>query len=152
MRTVGDTEVGKAVRVVVFRDGGTKTLMVTLGRREDAENTASSGDGGSQTPAKPQSVDMLGLTLQPLTNELREQLGVPAGTDGLAVLEVDESTEAYEKGLRAGDVITEAGQQRVATVSDLEARLEAARDAGRKTILLLVRRAGEPRFVALGVR
>lgn len=152
VRTVGDTEVGKAVRVVVFRDGGTKTLMVTLGRREDAENTASSGDGGSQTPAKPQSVDMLGLTLQPLTNELREQLGVPAGTDGLAVLEVDESTEAYEKGLRAGDVITEAGQQRVATVSDLEARLEAARDAGRKTILLLVRRAGEPRFVALGVR
>ncbi|WP_417259266.1 Do family serine endopeptidase [Celeribacter sp.] len=149
VRTVGDTEVGKAVRVTVFRDGKTKTLMVTLGRREDAENTSMPQDGGS--PVAPKSVELMGLTLQPLNDELREQLGVPAGANGLAVLEVDETTEAFEKGLRAGDVITEAGQEKVTTVADLEARIEAARDAGRNTVLLLVRRSGEPRFVAIGV-
>ena len=36
-------------------------------------------------------------------------------------------------------------------LSDLEARIKEARDAGRKSVLVLVRRAGEPRFVALPV-
>ncbi|WP_439104328.1 Do family serine endopeptidase [Celeribacter marinus] len=152
VRTVGDTEVGKAVRVTVFRDGKTKTLMVTLGRREDAENASMpQSDDDAAVPEEPKSVALMGLTLQPLSDDLREQLGVAAGTDGLAVVDVDESTEAFEKGMRAGDVITEAGQEKVTSVADLEARVEAARDAGRNTVLLLVRRAGEPRFVALGV-
>ena len=71
--------------------------------------------------------------------------------DGLVVGDVDEASEAYEKGLRAGDVITEAGQQKVTSVSDLQERVDAAREAGRKSLLLLIRRAGEPRFVALGL-
>ena len=58
---------------------------------------------------------------------------------------------AYDKGLRAGDLITEAGQQRVATIAEFEAQVEAARDAGRKSLLLLVRRDGDPRFVALAL-
>ncbi|WP_417248024.1 Do family serine endopeptidase [Celeribacter sp.] len=150
VRTVGEAEVGKAVRVVVFRDGGTQTLMVTLGRREEAESTAFP-DADTQSPATPETIKMLGLTLQPLNDELREQLGAPTGTEGLAVMDVAEDSEAFEKGLRAGDVITEAGQQKVASVSDLKARVEDARDGGRKTVLLLVRSAGEPRFIALGV-
>ncbi len=48
-------------------------------------------------------------------------------------------------------MITEAGQQKVETVKDLEDRIAEARDAGRKSILLLVRRDGEPRFVALSL-
>ncbi|WP_460274647.1 DegQ family serine endoprotease [Celeribacter sp. ULVN23_4] len=150
VRTVGETEVGKAVRVVVFRDGKTQTLMVTLGRREDAESTSFPEDAPAAEQA-PQSEQMMGLTLQPLDDTLREELGISAGTDGLAVVEVDEASEAYTKGLRAGDVITEAGQQKVTSFSDLQARVGEAEDAGRKTVLLLVRRAGEPRFVALGV-
>nr|WP_255572047.1 Do family serine endopeptidase [Celeribacter sp. PS-C1] len=151
VRTVGETEVGKAVRVVVFRDGKTKTLMVTLGRREEAENTAFPSEGDGMTPQAPETVSMMGMTLQPLDDTLREELGVSAGTTGLAVVEVDEASEAFTKGLRAGDVITEAGQQKLTSLSDLEARIEEAQEAGRKTVLLLVRRAGEPRFVALGV-
>ncbi len=150
VRTVGETEVGKAVRVIVFRDGKTKTLMVTLGRREEAENVAFPTDDMPMDDA-PESSSLLGMTLQPLDDTLREQLGVSATMDGLAVMEVDEASEAFAKGLRAGDVITEAGQQPVTAAADLEARMVEARDAGRKTVLLLVRRAGEPRFVAIGV-
>jgi len=50
-----------------------------------------------------------------------------------------------------GDVITEAGQQKVMRVKDLQDRVEEARDAGRKSLLLLIRRGGDPRFVALGI-
>ena len=150
VRTVGEAEVGKAVRVVVFRDGKTKTLMVTLGRREEAEKVAFP-TSEEDAPAVVEDTELFGLTVAPLTDETREQLGVAAGTDGLAVMAVDETSEAYTKGLRAGDVIVEAGQEPVASPADLSARAEQAREAGRKTVLLLVRRAGEPRFVALSV-
>ena len=144
---VGATEVGKAVRVVVFRDGATQTLMITLGRREEAERAVPA----SAPATEPVEKDVLGLTVTAMNDELREQLGLPESAEGLVVREVDEAAEAYEKGLRAGDVITEAGQQKVLGVGDLEDRISEARDAGRKSLLLLVRRDGEPRFVALSI-
>ncbi|HAW46695.1 MAG TPA: serine protease [Roseovarius sp.] len=149
VRQVGNTAVGKTVRVVVFRDGKTKTLKVTLGRREVAEGSIPVAQPGK--PEAPQEKSMMGLTLKPLDDELRAQLELDATATGLVVTEVDEMSEAYEKGLRAGDVITEAGQQKVASISDLDARIAEAREAGRKSLLLLVRRAGEPRFVALNI-
>ena len=39
----------------------------------------------------------------------------------------------------------------MASLADLQARIKEARDAGRKSLLMMVRRAGEPRFVALPV-
>ena len=72
-------------------------------------------------------------------------------SSGLVVTAVDPVSEAYAKGLREGDLITEAGQQKVAVIGDLEARINEARDGGRKSLLLLVRRDGDPRFVALSV-
>jgi len=86
-----------------------------------------------------------------MTEELGGQLGLADEAAGLGGRDVDESPQAFEKGLRAGDVITEAGQQRVNTVADLEDRIAEAEEAGRKSLLLLVRRAGEPRFVALSL-
>ena len=146
VRIVGNTQVGKAVRVVVFRDGSTETLKVTLGRRETAEAVPASAPA-----TKPVEREVLGLTVQAMTEELREQLGFAAGLDGVVVRDVDEESEAYTKGLRAGDLITEAGQQKVVTADDLEDRIAAARDGGRKSLLLLVRRGGDPRFVALSL-
>jgi serine protease Do len=96
-------------------------------------------------------MELMGLTLSPLSDEIREQLELPESARGLAVMDVDETSEAFEKGLRAGDVITEAGQAQVLAVSDLEERIAEAQEAGRKSILLLVRRAGDPRFVALTI-
>ncbi|MFN6977597.1 MAG: PDZ domain-containing protein, partial [Gemmobacter sp.] len=149
VRRVGDADVGRAVRVVVMRDGKTRTLSITLGRRETAENEAVPAAAAPDAPPAEQS--MLGLTVKALTSEEREALGLPAGTEGLVVTAVDESSEAFAKGLRSGDVITEAGQQRIASPADLEARITEARDAGRKSLLLLIRRGADPRFVALSI-
>jgi len=150
VRQVGNSPVGKAVRVVVLRNGKTETLKITLGRREEAEGAVPAAAPAPEE-VEPESKEVLGMTLSPLTNELREQLGVDEKTVGLAVVNVDETSEAYEKGLRAGDVITEAGQQKVESISVLETRIEDVKTAGRKSLLLLVRRAGDPRFVALGL-
>ncbi|WP_300059299.1 DegQ family serine endoprotease [uncultured Roseobacter sp.] len=151
VREVGNSPVGETVRVTVLREGATQTLRVTLGRREEAEGAVPAVAAGPEESDEPTTKDVLGLSLATLTDELREQLGVDDKTQGLAVTAVDEATEAFEKGLRAGDIITEAGQQRVTSISELEERIEAAKEAGRKSLLLLVRRAGDPRFVALSL-
>ncbi|MFK7868523.1 MAG: Do family serine endopeptidase [Roseobacter sp.] len=150
VRQVGNSPVGETVRVVVMRDGSSMTLRVTLGRREEAEGAV---PAVAQAPVDdaPQSKDLLGLTITVLTDDMREDLGLDATMQGLAVTNVDEASEAFEKGLRVGDIITEAAQQRVTTISELEERVAAAKDAGRKSLLLLVRRGGDPRFVALSL-
>ncbi len=150
VRRVGNTTVGKTVRVVVFREGKTKTLQVTLGRREAAEGVVPAAQIEEETEDQSEAT-ILGMTLSQLNDELRGQLDMGADSTGLVVTDIDQLSEAYEKGMRAGDVITEAGQQKVTGISDLEDRIADAKEAGRKSLLLLVRRAGEPRFVALSL-
>ncbi|MFM2354849.1 MAG: hypothetical protein RLZZ528_585 [Pseudomonadota bacterium] len=147
VRRVADAEVGKAVPVEVLREGEDVKLMITLGRREEAEGEAV--PAAQTQPAEPEEKALLGMTLTELTDETATQMGLPDGTEGLVVSEIDEASDAFGKGLRAGDVITEAGQQAVASIADLETRIEEAKEAGRKSLLLLIRREGDPRFVAV---
>ncbi|QYX58529.1 Do family serine endopeptidase [Roseovarius sp. SCSIO 43702] len=151
VRRVGNAEVGKTVRIVVFRNDGTETLKVTLGRREEAEGAVPAAQPGGGVDGEAVEGEVLGMTLSPVTDELREQLELDDDATGLVVKDVDPLAEAHEKGMRAGDLVTEAGQQKLMSLSDLETRIEEAREAGRKSLLLLVRRAGEPRFVALSL-
>jgi serine protease Do len=148
-RRVADAPIGEAVPVIIQRDGQTETLAVTLGRREEAEATTM--PASSPAPEAPTEMEQLGLTLSVLTAEMREKLGLDASAEGLMVMAVDQASEAFTKGLREGDMITEAGQQKVVRLEDLEDRISEAKDAGRKSILLLVRRDGDPRFVALSI-
>jgi len=148
VRLVASAEVGARVPVTVWRDGKTVDLTVKLGRREEAEPMIA-GKQGVPEKARPKSV--LGLTVTPLDDAMREKLGLDADRKGLVIVDVDPASRAAEKGLRAGDVIVEAGQEQIATVADLEKAVKKAREAGRKSVLLLVRRDGRPRFVALPV-
>jgi serine protease Do len=152
VRQVGNTEVGKAVRVVVNREGQTETIMVTLGRREEAESSSvPTGPTEPEEEVAPETLDLLGLSLSAVTDELTEEYALGENAEGLVVTVVDEDSEAFEKGLRAGDLITEAGQSPIKSFDEFEEKIAEAREAGRKSILLLVRRSGDPRFVALGI-
>ncbi|MEM9967785.1 MAG: Do family serine endopeptidase [Pseudomonadota bacterium] len=149
VRQVGNSPVGATVRVTVMRDGKSQIVRVVLGRREEAD---AAQPAVAVEPEAPEPKSLLGLTLSPLTPQLREELSVDEAFEGLAVTAVEELSEAFEKGLRAGDIITEAGQQRVTSIDDIEMRIAEATEAGRKSLLLLVRRAGDPRFVALSLQ
>ena len=118
-----------------------------LKRREEAEAVPAS----INREEEPTTTEVLGLTVSTITDELREQLGLSDSVEGLVVSEVAEDTEAFEKGLRVGDVITQAAQESVASIADLNERIDAAREAGRKSLVLLVNRNGDPRFVALNL-
>ncbi len=151
VREVADAPIGELVPVVVMRAGKQQTLSIKLGRREEAEAQTTPAAEKSK-PEQPKTTDMLGLTLMPLTDDMAEGLGMAQGDKGLVISKVDVASEAYTKGLREGDVITEAGQQPVTTLQDIQDRLSEAKDAGRKSLLLLVRHGGDPRFVALTIQ
>jgi len=71
--------------------------------------------------------------------------------NGVLVLSVDDMSEAFTKGIRAGDVIVEVGQQPVRTPADVVARFHAATEAGRQSVLLLVNRDGSESFIGISV-
>jgi serine protease Do len=146
VRIVGNSPVGKEVPVAVLREGDMTDLIVVLGRRETSEAVAFPAST-KPSPDVEQS-EVLGLTLSEITPELTDQFSLTID-EGLVITAIDPESEGASKGLLEGDVITEAGQQAIATVADLEERIEVAAEAGRKSILLLVRRGGDPRFVAL---
>jgi len=148
VRIVGNSPVGKEVPVAVLRDGGMEDLTVVLGRRETSEAVAFPASTEEEAPEESSSA--LGLTLSEITPELTDQFSLSVDT-GLVITAIDPESEAASKGLLEGDVITEAGQEAIESFADLETRIAAASDAGRKSILLLVRRGGDPRFVALSL-
>ncbi len=148
VRIVAETDIGRSVEVTVFRDGKEVPLNVEIGRLEETVLASAQAPGGD-TPAIPKEETLLGLTVSPLTGELIDRYGLGSDETGLVVVSVEEGSEAEEKGIREGDVIAEVGQEPVATAADMEKMIKAADDAGRGSILLLVRREGAPRFVAL---
>jgi len=163
-RRVGRAPAGSKVTLTLRRDGAEKTLDVTLGQREtglpEAEQpkaaadqpdpqTAPQPDPAAAQPA-PDSM-ILGMALEPLTDELRGEFNLPDDVNGLAVTDVAADSAAYDKGIRAGDLLTEAGQEKLATVDDLTRVLDKAREGGRSSILILLRSSIMPRFVSLPV-
>ncbi|MDB2563491.1 Do family serine endopeptidase [Amylibacter sp.] len=146
---VGNADVGKVVRVIIFRDGKTKTIKVTLGRREAAEKEKLVPV--TKAPEKIKETEKFGMKLLTINSESRIQLNLPEDLEGVAVLDVSETSDAFEKGIRAGDVIVEAGRNKIADVNDISKIFEDAIEAGRKSILLLVLRGDNSRFVGLSL-
>ncbi len=149
VRIVANTEVGKSVDLKIFRDRAEMPLSVEIGRLEEATLASVEGPGGETTT--PSDTTVLGLTIAPLTNEFVEAYGIEGESEGLIVTGVEEGSDAAEKGIVEGDLIVEVGQQPVTTTREMRDRIGEAEEAGRNSILLLVRRDGGPRFVALGL-
>ncbi len=131
---------GTKVKIEIMRDGREKTLTATIGNRAAETLAAAPSETGAEMLSK------LGLTVQNLTPDLANQLGVEA-EKGVAITDVDEGSLASLAGLQQGDVIVEADHQPVASVNDLEQALAKAKDQSQ--VLLRVVRRGGSMFVIL---
>lgn len=159
-RIVAETTVGKAVPLLVLRDGSEQTLDITLGRLEVGE--ALIADLAATAPVPPDApivepvgpapgIDvLLGFDIAPLDEAARDEFGVPAGVEGVLVKTVTPGSDAEEKGILPGLVISEVNQQEVGTVADITEMVGAAREAGRPAVLFKVTNpAGSSRFIAV---
>jgi serine protease Do len=68
------------------------------------------------------------------------------------VTAVAANTPASERGVAAGDVITEIAQETISTPKDVTDRVAALRGQGRKNaLLMLASKTGELRFVTIRI-
>ena len=150
-RMVAETQIDKPVDVVVWRKGEEVSLQVKIGELDETEAAvvAAATTGVPEEAPDPGMIDELGLGLASLTGQTREKYGLSDATNGVVVTEVTDGSAAADKGLRPGDVIVEVGQEPVASAADVAEKVDAAREAGRKSVLLLLERQGDLRFVAL---
>ena len=147
-RIVSDAEVGATVPVEVWRKGETVRLEVVVGRLEENDPASASAESGT----KEHPVEALGLVVARPNDELRKEYELDEEVlerGGLVVVGVAPGSDAEQKGLEPGDLIIEADQAAVNRPKDLEERIAAVRDAGRRSVLLLVNRGGDDRFVAV---
>ena len=156
-RIVAATKIGRTVDVEVMRGGSPQTIPVTIGELAPPEPQVAAA--GSSTEEEPpaettepvEAKTVIGLKLAPLTPGLREAFAINGDVDGVLVTEVGENSPAFERGIGAGDVIIEAAQEPVTSPDDLQGRIDKAREQGRKTVLMLVSRAGDLRYVPVPV-
>lgn len=147
-RVVAETPINKTVPVEIWRDGKRQTVNVNVGEMEDEPAEQ------AKAPEKPQpdqggvGIAGTGLSVATLSPQLREKFGIDEETKGVVVVDVKDGPAA-EKGMKAGDVITEAGHKPVRSPADLTKLIDQARASGQKFLLLRVETTQAPRYVAL---
>jgi len=148
-RIVADTEVGRSVDVKVWREGRATEVEVEIGALEEGEKQlAARGSGRRDTS---DAVEVLGLTLAGIDDKLRERFNLDGDAKGVVVTDVDAAGTAAEKGVRPGDVVVEVSQDEVSTPGEVAAKIDEAREAGRRSVLFLLEGQGGLRFVALRI-
>src|SRR5207245_8167791 len=119
----------------IIRDKSTETLNVKVAELKEEEVAAAGKEEG------------FGLTVQPLTPEIAESLGLSSDLKGVVVSGVEPGSSADDAGLRRGDVILEVNRE---PVKDMATYRKALKAAGKgKSVLFLVRRGENTIFLAL---
>ena len=147
-RIVAGTEIGKEVEVVLLRKGVMQTKTVTIDELDESPATVTAAVSPENMNAESES---LGMTFSTINPGLRERFGLAEDITGVIVTEVDPDGPAAERNIRPGDVIVEVGFEEVGTPDDVLERVRQAREAKRKSVLLLLDSSGEQRFVAVEI-
>ena len=135
-RLVAETPVGKRVPVEVLRDKKRRTLYIKIAELEEDEDVAV--PGREAPTAKPEK--LLGLTLRPLTNDIRKTLELEKSMDGLVADSVAYGSPAFEAGIRTGDVLVSANMKDLTGLDVL--RTEVNRSKGKSLLIRLYRQDG----------
>ncbi|MDE0309681.1 MAG: Do family serine endopeptidase [Acidiferrobacterales bacterium] len=138
---VRQTKPGQEVTVVVIRDGEKVALDVKIGDMAGNGEVTVAQDDGDQPS--------IGIKLSELNPELRAQLDISDGVDGIVVVEVMPGSPAQTAGLRPGDVIHSLDRQTVSSVDQFLGSFEKIAESGSDKVLLHIERNGSKSFTVV---
>jgi len=117
-QAIGSIEAGRSTSLSVIRLGEQKTLNATIGERDAKDQVA---QARNLWP---------GMTVVDLTDQVRQEAGIPAGVKGVVVGSlVNQDTPAAIAGFRPGDVITAVNGKTVRNMMDFYRALNENRNA-----------------------
>jgi len=132
---VSEIAPGNSISLGIIRDGKPDTIKVKVGEfhgnTEVAENASSSGQHGAK----------IGVSVNDLTPEIRQELNIPAQINGAAIQSVRPASPAEDAGLAPGDVILEVNRHPVQSADKFASEVHAA-PAGKDILLLVWSRGG----------
>jgi len=132
---VAGTPVGKTVSLQVFRGNKQTPLIVAIGKMKEEEVIAS-----------PSEQDDLGLTVEQITPDIAEDLGLEHSR-GVVITAVAPDGPGDEAGFQPGDIIREINRQPVKDLADYRKIIATAKQ--NRNILFLVQREENTMFLAL---
>ncbi len=132
------TEPGKDISMKVVREGKEISLKIRVGELPEDRQVGEAEQGQAD----------LGLALRNLTQEEEARLG----TKGIFVVRVLPNSLAMQSGIFPGDIILQVGNRPVSNVREFQENIDALRQAGRESALLLIRRRGNNLFIVLRLR
>ena len=142
-KIVADTEPGSDAQIKVWRNGEEVSLDVEIGKLSRDEQVVAAVDAEQHETAH------LGVSLSELTPEARQSMDLGDDVQGAVVTDVQPDSPAAQRGLQRGDVIVEADHKKVTEPKMVADAVREAAERGDETILLLVKREGQDRFVAV---
>ncbi|RME29173.1 MAG: DegQ family serine endoprotease, partial [Candidatus Zixiibacteriota bacterium] len=137
---IASTAPGTTVVLSVIRDGSPMDIRVKLGELPSDLAQAS-------TPGELE--DLLGFSVRTLTSELADQYGIDTRMSGVIVTKIDPESNAYQAGVREGDVITTVNRHRVHSSEQFTSLMRKMKRGD--TVLLKINRGGSGFYVAFAL-
>ncbi|MCU0838156.1 MAG: Do family serine endopeptidase [Rhodospirillales bacterium] len=150
-RLVAETEVGKTVDVKLWRENREMTVRVKVGTMEDEETKAATAPVKPEGARGAEKVAALGISVAAIDDKLRQTFGISGDVQGLVVTQVDPAGTAAAEGIKAGDVIVQVSKEKVDQPSQLMDKLNAAKTAGQRSLLVLIESDSGMRFIAIRI-
>ena len=147
VKVVGDSEVGKDVDVLIWRDGNKKTVIVKLGRLE----TVQLSNDKNQNRAS-QINEYAGMSFTELTGEIRKRYDLSDDDIGVVVVGVNDNSPAAKRGIKPGDIIQKVDQVDINKSNEILNLVENAKNKKRSSILFLIKRGSNVSFIALPIK
>jgi serine protease Do len=138
LNTVARLKPGAKAEVVVLRDGEKRTFEVELGERSIEMETA--------RREEPETEDRLGLTVQEVTPDLAERLGLEKA-GGVIVSNVRPGSAAAGAGIRRNYVILEIEKNRIEDLQDYRRALSEIE--GEESVLLWIQRGDSRIYIVV---
>lgn len=129
------------VELNILRDGKPRSLEVIIGERPSDQQMTMN--------AAPLDLDEdLGFSVRSLTESLRNELRLSEDLKGVVVQSLKESSEAYERGLRNGDIISAVKRKDISSAQEFYDAVQKSLDEGDRALLLTVERDNLKQFIA----
>ena len=131
---VARTEVGKKVKVKIWRDKKEIIKSITLGRLETSEDFKVTENNEKQ---KESEIKNLKISVRELTNEDIKTRNLPNQTKGLVITKI-KSDSPLVNSIEVNSIILEAQKKKIKTIDDLNKIVNQVLNSNQKTILLVI--------------
>ncbi len=131
---VARTEVGKKVKVKIWRDKKEIEKTITLGRLETSEDFKVADQ---KQPSKETEIKELKISVKKLSKEDIQSRNLPNQTTGLIITKIEKDSP-LANSIEVNSIILEAQKKKIRSINDFTQVLKQVLNSNQKTILLVI--------------